>query len=151
LTPDGEGKLLVKVIDLGLAKPLSSEQLTETGTFMGKVKYASPEQVGPQRLQLVGPRSDLYSIGVVLYELLTGTSPFLSEPPGGFVYAHLSESPRPFDSTDVQRRIPEDIRRVVRRALAKDPLERFDAKAFQQALAPARERYGGEGIAETTR
>lgn len=152
LTTDSSGHLLVKLIDLGLAKPVAAGNLTETGVFMGKLKYASPEQVGPKRQEEIGPRTDLYSLGVILYEALTGAAPFLSDTLGGLVYAHLTEPPRPFEVTDSQGRVPADVRETVLRALAKSPAERFScAKEFQRALMPALQRSGDAGLGEGVR
>ena len=83
ITRDGKGRYLVKIIDLGLAKALETEagaELTEAGSFLGKMRYCSPEQAGEGTGDL-DQRSDLYSLAVVLYEMITGLPPFDSQSP----------------------------------------------------------------------
>ncbi len=76
VTRDEDGALLVKLIDLGIAKvQATDEHLTATGTFLGKIRYSAPEQFRAEDGVEVGPRSDLYSFGIVIYELLTGVYP----------------------------------------------------------------------------
>ena len=150
LTIDKDGALLVKLVDLGLAKETDQKSLTETGMFMGKLKYGSPEQLGPGRKAGIDLRSDLYGFSVVLYQILTGTPPFEADTPGGWVYAHLSEAPRPFAETDPQGRIPGDVCAAVMRGLEKDRARRFQTAAdYEKALEPARKRLGDAGLAET--
>lgn len=150
LTVDKDGTLRVKLVDLGLAKEMDQKSLTETGMFMGKLKYGSPEQIGPGRKAGIDLRSDIYGLSVVLYQILTGTPPFEADTPGGWVYAHLSESPRPFAETDPQERIPADVRAAVTRGLEKDRALRFQTAAeYARALEPARKRLGDAGLAET--
>ena len=150
LTIDKDGALGVKLVDLGLAKEIDQKSLTENGMFMGKLKYGSPEQLGPGRKAGIDLRSDLYAFSVVLYQILTGTPPFEADTPGGWVYAHLSEEPRPFGETDAQERIPGDVRAAVMRGLEKDRTRRFETAAdFARALEPARRRLGDAGFAET--
>src|SRR5437660_5330853 len=82
LSQDHHGKLLVKVIDFGIAKQLgeseaSGQGLTQTGMFLGKLKYASPEHAGPlNEGHRLDPPSNLYSFGIVMYEMLAGRAPF---------------------------------------------------------------------------
>jgi serine/threonine-protein kinase len=150
LTIDKDGALLVKLVDLGLAKETDQKSLTETGMFMGKLKYGSPEQLGPGRKAGIDLRSDLYGLSVVLYQILTGAPPFEADTPGGWVYAHMTEAPRPFAETDAQGRIPGDVRAAVMRGLEKDRTRRFQTAAqYAKALEPARSRLGDAGLAET--
>src|SRR5260370_27680841 len=81
LSQDHHGKLMVKVIDFGIAKQLAEGEggqgLTQTGMFLGKLKYASPEQAGfLKEGEHLDPRSHLYSFGIVIYEMLAGRAPF---------------------------------------------------------------------------
>lgn len=132
ITPEGR----VKVADFGLARATSAATLTETGVVIGSVHYFSPEQA---RGDVVGPASDIYSLGVVLYEMLTGTVPFRGDSPISVALKHLQDeppSPREHDP-----RIPEWLDQVVMRALAKDPHERFpSAAAMAEALEWRMER-----------
>ena len=142
LTEDAEGQLLVKLIDLGIAKGqdgAGESNLTQTGTFLGKVRYASPEQFGSEGVSSTDARSDLYSFGIVLYELLTARYPIQGRDPTSLIAGHLFRPPISFAETDPQDRVPEGVRQAVLRALAKDPGERFSsAQEFSRALAPFR-------------
>jgi beta-lactam-binding protein with PASTA domain/predicted Ser/Thr protein kinase len=114
---DADGRL--KVTDFGIARAGVS-QMTEAGSIIGTAQYLSPEQA---RGAAVDQRSDLYSIGIVLYEMLTGTVPFTGESPVEIAMKHLSDTPRP---PSLQRpEIPPDLDMVVLRALAKNPDDRF--------------------------
>jgi eukaryotic-like serine/threonine-protein kinase len=114
---DADGRL--KVTDFGIARAGVS-QMTEAGSIIGTAQYLSPEQA---RGAPVDQRSDLYSVGVVLYEMLTGTTPFSGETPVEIAMKHLSDPPRP---PSVERPdIPPDLDMVVLRALAKNPDDRF--------------------------
>ncbi len=144
LTRDDEGRALVKVIDLGIAKTMDRPvEVTSTGVFLGKLKYASPEQYGalPAGQRLDG-RSDLYSMGLVLYELLTGTRPFRGNTAAELLKAHLFEPPTPFSQTDPQGKIPPELRAVILKALEKAREDRFSsAEEFDQELAALRHQF----------
>ena len=117
-----DGRLQAKIIDLGIAKRLAAEslQMTGTGMFVGKLKYCSPEQAGAlPRGQTVDGRSDLYSFGVVLYEMLSGRPPFESQTPEGYLGMHLHQAPPPLDTTRVPPRIAPTLAAVVTKALEK--------------------------------
>ncbi|HEX2164549.1 MAG TPA: serine/threonine-protein kinase, partial [Thermoanaerobaculia bacterium] len=133
LTQDVEGQPLVKLIDLGIAKPLGgSLDLTGTGLFLGKIRYASPEQFRGGGLDR---RSDLYSLGVALYELATGRHPIVGDTSEAILAGHLHHPPRPFAESDPGGAVPEPLRRALLRALAKKPEDRFpDAAALGDAL-----------------
>ena len=124
-----EGRPFVKLIDLGISKSLEADQkMTATGQFLGKVQYAAPEAFGGE----LDGRSDLYSFGVVLYNLLTNADPFPGENYREIISAHLFQPPRPFDP---DLHIPEAVQRVVMRALEKDPDKRYaDAAEFITAV-----------------
>ena len=114
---DREGR--VKVADFGIARAGTS-QITEAGSIIGTAQYLSPEQA---RGAPVDESSDLYSTGVVLYELLTGTVPFTGESPVEIAMKHLSQAPEPPSAK--REGIPRDLDLVVLRSLAKEPADRY--------------------------
>src|SRR5713226_196381 len=116
---DGEGRL--KVTDFGIARAGAS-QMTEAGSIIGTAQYLSPEQA---RGTAVDQRSDLYSLGVVLYELLTGTLPFNGDTPVEIAMKHLSTIPEP--PSERKPDVPRDLDLIVMRALAKDPDDRYES------------------------
>ncbi|HPR64663.1 MAG TPA: serine/threonine-protein kinase [Thermoanaerobaculia bacterium] len=130
-------ELKVKIIDLGIAKSFQGEErLTQTGMFMGKLKYCSPEQVGllPDGESL-DHRTDLYSFGVVLYEMITGSAPFAATTPYGYIHKHTMQPPDPILLQDARNEIQEELNQVTLRALAKDRNERYeDAEEFLSAV-----------------
>ncbi|MBK8011867.1 MAG: protein kinase [Deltaproteobacteria bacterium] len=145
LVPRGSD-YLVKILDFGLAKitdqdATSDRPLTQAGVVFGTPKYMSPEQAGGEA---VGPRSDLYAVGVLLYELLKGVPPFVGETAMQLLRGHLLEPPPPLDlvlldpdssGDDAER--AQVLNALVMKALAKQPDERFaDATAFREALMP---------------
>jgi eukaryotic-like serine/threonine-protein kinase len=115
---DGEGR--VKVMDFGIARAGAASQMTEAGSIIGTAQYLSPEQA---RGAPVDQTSDLYSTGIVLYELLTGGVPFNGETPVEIAMKHLSQVPAPPSSHRAE--IPRDLDYVALRALAKDPADRY--------------------------
>ena len=115
---DGDGR--VKVMDFGIARAGAASQMTEAGSIIGTAQYLSPEQA---RGAPVDQTSDLYSTGIVLYELLTGTVPFTGETPVEIAMKHLSQVPAPPSS--LRPEVPRDLDYVVLRALAKDPADRY--------------------------
>lgn len=132
-----DGRPMVKLIDLGIAKALdSNDGLTKTGFFLGKLKYASPEQLGSLGAdEQLDARSDIYSFSVALYELVTGRLPFRSESPRSLVAAHLFEAPADFELVDSEGRIPTELRDVILRGLQKSRDDRYpDAEAFRTAI-----------------
>jgi TonB family protein len=140
LTRDAEGLPLVKLIDLGIAKALEEGAgATESGFFLGKPRYASPEQfsAGP-----ADERSDLYSFGVVLYELLTGRCPISGHDPLSLMAGHLERPPLAFEVSDPEGRIPPDLRKILLDALEKRPEDRVPSAAeFAAAIAEIQARY----------
>jgi len=113
----GDGRL--KVTDFGIARSGAS-QMTEAGSIVGTAQYLSPEQA---RGAPVDPRSDLYSLGIVLYEMLTGSVPFTGDTPVEIAMKHLSQIPEP--PSTLRPDVPHDLDAVVMRALAKDPEQRY--------------------------
>ncbi|HEY8408184.1 MAG TPA: Stk1 family PASTA domain-containing Ser/Thr kinase [Gaiellaceae bacterium] len=116
---DAEGR--VKVTDFGIARAGTS-QMTEAGSIVGTAQYLSPEQA---RGSNVDQRSDVYSLGIVLYELLTGTVPFNGDTPVEIAMKHLSALPEPPSAR--RSEIPRDLDLIVLRALAKDPEDRYQS------------------------
>lgn len=114
----------VKVTDFGIARVASSEPLTVTGSVMGTASYLSPEQA---RGGEIDARSDVYSLGCVLYEMLTGKTPFDGETPLAIAYKHVEEEPLPPSS--VNPAVPTELEAVVRKAMSKDPADRYVSAA----------------------
>ena len=112
-----DGRL--KVTDFGIARSGAS-QMTEAGSIVGTAQYLSPEQA---RGAPVDPRSDLYSLGIVLYEMLTGKVPFSGDTPVEIAMKHLSQVPEP--PSKLRPELPHDLDAVIMRALAKDPDQRY--------------------------
>lgn len=141
LSFDAEDHLLVKIIDLGVAKDVRTSNeadTTQAGVFMGNPKYMSPEQLGElEEGEVLDGRTDLYSLGVVLYEMLTGVPPFVARTPNIYIVKHLTEAPRTFQEADPTLDLPAGIEAVVQRALEKNRARRHaSARAFADALAP---------------
>lgn len=142
LTRGSDEEPRVKLIDLGIAKSLdTTHQLTMAGKFLGKVKYAAPEQFSGE----VDGRSDLYSLGVVLYELLTGAMPITGKDNMSLIAGVVTRPPRDFAETDPSGLVPPRIRAAVMKSLEKNPDNRFAtaaefAGALQAAVAPEERR-----------
>jgi len=147
LTRTGE----IKVMDFGIARAVSDAQatMTQTAQVIGTAQYLSPEQARGER---VDARSDLYSTGCLLYELLTGRPPFTGDSPVAIAYQHVRENPIPPSRVDPE--IPAWADSIVLKAMAKDPAARYQSAGemrndIQRALsgvpiaAPMRPEYGG--------
>src|SRR6266404_7128953 len=137
----GDGRL--KVTDFGIARSGAS-QMTEAGSIVGTAQYLSPEQA---RGAPVDQRSDVYSVGIVLYEMLTGTVPFTGDTPLEIAMKHLSEVPVP--PSELRDDVPDDLDLVVLRALAKDPEDRYQT-ADEMNADLARIQRGLSVSSETT-
>jgi serine/threonine protein kinase len=123
----GDGS--VKVMDFGIAKFVGSSKLTQTGQTMGTVRYMSPEQV---RGKQVDHRTDIYSLGITLYEALTGRTPFDGETHFEIMQKHLTETP---SSPSKLITIPKELEQVILKAIAKNPDHRFQtAREFRHAI-----------------
>ncbi|HEX2678492.1 MAG TPA: serine/threonine-protein kinase [Polyangiales bacterium] len=136
---EGHTRPMVKVLDFGIAKAIEGERKidqfeTLDGTVFGTPRYMSPEQAAGKPLD---PRSDLYSVGILLYEFLTGHPPFEDADAVVVMAKHIRETPLPLRrSAPPDRVIPESLEAVVSRALEKDPAMRWQsAEEFDAALA----------------
>jgi serine/threonine protein kinase len=120
----------VKVADFGIARMASdpSGTVTSAGTVLGTAHYISPEQ---GRGEPVDVRSDIYSVGCMLYELLVGRPPFTSDTLVGILYKHISEAPEP--PSQANSEVPAEIDTIVLKALAKDPAERYQSACEMRA------------------
>jgi len=118
----------VKIMDFGLAKLRGASRLTKVGTTLGTAAYMSPEQAQGEEID---QRSDIFSFGVVLYELLTGQLPFKGEHQASLIYSILNEEPQPV--ARFNNKVSADLERIVFKALAKDKEERYQHIADLQA------------------
>jgi Protein kinase domain len=148
LSQDNKGKLLVKVIDFGIAKQLaegeSGQGLTQTGMFLGKLKYASPEQAGfIKEGERLDPRSDLYSFGIVMYEMLSGRAPFQATNPHGYILKHVTEKPMPIAEMNSAVAVPPKLEAIVFKSLEKSRDSRYETAA---AMASAMEAIRDEVV-----
>ena len=115
---DREGN--ARIMDFGIARSLKAKGITRTGTMIGTPEYMSPEQV--EGLE-TDQRSDLYSLGVILYEMVAGRIPFDGDTPFSIALKHKSEKPQ--DPTEINPQIPENISRMIMRCLEKDREKRY--------------------------
>ena len=144
LTPEG----VVKLLDFGIAKATTDHALTMTGTTLGSLYYMSPEQI--QGAATLDGRSDLYSVGVSLYELVTGKRPFDGDSQFAIMAAHLQGTPPP--PVEIDPRLPKALNDVILMSVEKSPDARFqNAAAFRNALAgvaaaPASEAQPGAAV-----
>jgi len=116
ITKDG----LVKIVDFGLAKLSGRTKLTRTGTAPGTVSYMSPEQL---RGGDIDHRSDIWALGVVLYEMITGETPFRGDYEQAMSYSIMNEAPKPLRS--LRPDVPAEVERLIEKTLSKDPNERY--------------------------
>ena len=139
---------VVKVLDFGVAKFIVEEQedddfntLTQVGAIIGTPRYMSPEQCSG--IAPLTPASDVYSLGIILYEMLSGAVPFNADTPLALALKHVSEAPRSLH--EIVPSIPEDLEKVVSHALAKNPTDRpVDAHEFRRELHATAARLGLE-------
>ncbi|RIL12787.1 Stk1 family PASTA domain-containing Ser/Thr kinase [bacterium] len=129
VTPDGR----MKVADFGIARAVASAGMTAPGVVMGTVHYLAPEQASGQTATFA---SDVYSLGVVMYEMLTGRVPFTAESGVGVALKIINETPVPVDH--VNPRVPTALSNIVARAMAREPAARYPTAT---ALAEALEGY----------
>ncbi len=144
---------VVKVLDFGVAKFIVEEHedddfntLTQVGAIIGTPRYMSPEQCSG--IATLTPASDVYSLGIILYELLSGVAPFNAETPLAVALKHVSEAPRPLH--EIAPSVPDDLEKVVAKALAKNPGDRpADANEFRRELHATADRLGLEHAEST--
>lgn len=128
----------VKVTDFGIARAVTSSTITQTGSVVGSVHYFSPEHA---KGVVTGEKSDIYSLGIVLYQMLTGRLPFLGESPISVALKHLQE---PFEAPrNVNPYIPQSVENIILKAMRKNPLERYQSatamlRDLETCLQPAR-------------
>jgi serine/threonine-protein kinase len=137
------GDETVKVLDFGLAKDTAGaegevEDITQTGVFMGSPKYMSPEQIQGEKLDA---RSDLYSVGVILYEMLSGKPPFQRDQPMQVLMDHIREIPKTVAAPEGREPLPLGVVHVTMRCLAKVREERWND--MDQFLLALKEAIGG--------
>lgn len=140
LTPDGG----VRLTGFGLAKQAADPRLTQPGTVVGAVHYMSPEQV--KGIESIDGRSDIYALGVVLYEMVCGVKPFDSRSQFDIIQAHVMTPPPP--PRELREDLPDELAQILLKALEKFPDDRYErAELFQKALLgikPALETLAGK-------
>src|SRR5690606_19734653 len=128
----------IKVTDFGIARAVTSSDITQTGAVLGSVHYFSPEHAkGISQ----GEKSDIYSLGIVLYQMLTGKLPFLGESPISVALKHLQEDVE--EPRRVNPHIPQSVENMILRAMRKNPQERYKSakemlRDLETCLQPAR-------------
>jgi len=128
----------VKLLDFGLAKLAGATTVTRLGSSPGTPAYKSPEQTQGKKID---SRSDLWALGVVLYEMVTGRLPFGGEYEQAVIYSILNEPPQPLDKT---KAFPATLAKVIERALAKDPIDRYQTAEELESNLERRTKSSGE-------
>jgi serine/threonine protein kinase len=128
----------VKVTDFGIARAVTSSTITQTGSVMGSVHYFSPEHA---KGTFTGEQSDLYSLGIVMYQMLTGRLPFIGESPISIALKHLKENVE--DPRKVNPLIPQSVENIILKAVRKDPSDRYSTAGqmledLESCLEPGR-------------
>ena len=139
--PEEEEELdFVKVVDFGLAKLFEDEQreveITKTGAVLGSPRYMAPEQI---RCKPVDPKTDIYSLGVIMYRMLTGVPPFDGVSTADILSQHLRDQPPGFEQVAPTRELPAELEVIVRRCLEKDPALRY--QQVDELLADLKAAY----------
>ena len=140
VTADGR----VKVADFGIARAVTSSTMTYNGNIVGSVHYFSPEQAKGTKIT---PKSDIYSLGVVLYEMLTGELPFTGETTVSIALKHLQEEPKPIGQYDYT--LPPMVEAIVQRTMAKNPSERPNSDELIEDIQHTERFLGFETGVET--
>jgi serine/threonine-protein kinase len=154
LTRGDEGETIVKIVDFGIAKLRESAAHTLTGTVLGTPAYMSCEQASGMRSDQLDGRSDIYSVGVVTYEMLAGRVPFHSDTPLGYVRKHMLEEPPPFRAVAPGLPVSPQVEATVMKALAKDRERRYPstldfARDFARAASSQSEAESPTPLATT--
>ncbi len=143
ISVDDEGT--AKVMDFGIAK-LSTSESQQTSLFMISPRYTAPERFDANNTEAVDHHSDIYSLGLVFYEMFAGTHPFQTDSPTEMIVAHVNTVPTPPDEI---ADVPREISDAIMRAVEKDPADRFeDFGAFKMALLDEPPRLSGGGAIE---
>lgn len=137
--PDGH----IKVTDFGIARAVSASTMTYSGSVMGSVHYFSPEQA---KGTVITTKSDVYSLGVVLYEMLTGQLPFNGETSVSIALKHLQEEPVPI--RQINPSIPPVLEAIVQKAMSKDPADRPSSTELYADLNQAKAMLADRGISQ---
>ncbi len=142
LTHGDEGELIVKIVDFGISKLKESVAHTQAGMVLGTPPYMSSEQASGMPSDQLDARSDVYSLGVVAYEMLSGRLPFQSTTPLGYLRKHMLDDPPPFRTAAPGVSIPRAVEETVMQALKKEREDRYPtaldfARAFAAAVAAA--------------
>ena len=137
--PDGH----IKVTDFGIARAVSASTMTYSGSVMGSVHYFSPEQA---KGTVITTKSDVYSLGVVLYEMLTGKLPFNGETSVSIALKHLQEEPVPIRQLNPS--IPPVLEAIVQKAMSKDPADRPSSTELYADLNQAKSMLADRGISQ---
>jgi len=147
LSYDDDERLVAKIIDLGVAKEFGAgpTDTTQTGMLVGNPKYMSPEQLGElDDGEQLDARADVYSFGIVLYEMIAGVPPFTSRTASGYIVKHLTERPPSLRDVQPQESWPELLESVLQRALEKKRDRRHpDARTFSAELSQFLARPAG--------
>jgi serine/threonine protein kinase len=141
LTRHGEDEDFVKILDFGLVKHIAErpeEQLTQTGLFMGSPKYMAPEQI---QGAVVDARTDIYSLGIIMYEMLAGKVPFERATSVNILMAHVGEPPPPMRAVNPNLRCSPAFEELVMRCISKDPAERYST--MDDVLQAIKLAHGG--------
>lgn len=154
LARDEDGNYFVKIVDFGIAKLLpqgdeSGAKLTRTGHVFGSPLYMSPEQCLGKKLD---PRSDIYSIGCLMYETLSGIAPFDAESTVASLVKHVNEDAVPFSAAAKDVPIPEDVEQMVFKCLSKNPEDRYSSvQELRDELKRLRQVHLGEAAERAVR
>lgn len=148
-----EGKDITKVIDFGIAKPLTEGEFTKSNLYIGKPEYGSPERIGVEGVS-VDHRSDIYSLGVTMYFMLTGSLPFVGKTPWEIMSKHLTEDPAPLSTHFPDDDFPEALQRIILKSMAKLPNNRHSSmqdfvEELDEIISPESEKKPDNFLEQT--